>query len=159
MKVWKNREGEFSLLFRFYFYFCVGKFTDETTFNNLKMEELDNKDRDREELFSRSVRAGKRTYFFDVKSTAGNEQYLTITESKRRFNNEQGKFVYEKHKLFLYKEDFDKFFRGLNESIEFIRTGKIPETSIEEEDKDIMDHYSNERSTKELSFEDLSPES
>ncbi len=81
----------------------------------------------REELFSRSVRAGKRTYFFDVKSTRHDEQYLTITESKRRFSNEQGKFYYEKHKLFLYKEDFEKFFKGLQESIDFIETGVLPE--------------------------------
>ncbi len=55
----------------------------------------------REEIFSRAVRAGKRTYFFDVKATRANEYYITITESKRRFNNEQGKFFYEKHKIFL----------------------------------------------------------
>ena len=60
------------------------------------MEESVNKER-REEIFSRAVRAGKRTYFFDVKATRANEYYLTITESKRRFNNEQGKFFYEKH--------------------------------------------------------------
>ena len=81
----------------------------------------------REEIFSRTVRAGKRTYFFDVKSTRSEEYYLTITESKRRFNNDQGKFFYEKHKLFLYKEDFEKFANGLNAAIEFIQTGKAPE--------------------------------
>ena len=80
--------------------------------------------RSQEEIFSEAVRAGKRTYFFDVKSTRANELYLTITESKRRFNNDQGKFFYEKHKLFLYKEDFEKFSRGLSEVIEFIETGK-----------------------------------
>ncbi len=93
------------------------------------MEELENKDQGnvREEIFSKTVRAGKRTYFFDVKATRSDEYYLTITESKRRFNNEQGKFYYEKHKLFLYKEDFDKFANGLHVAIEFIQTGKIPE--------------------------------
>ncbi len=92
------------------------------------MEELDNKDQSnvREEIFSRAVRAGKRTYFFDVKATKSEEQYLTITESKRRFNNDQGKFQYEKHKLFLYKEDFQKFADGLNAAIEFIETGIAP---------------------------------
>jgi hypothetical protein len=90
------------------------------------MEDTENKDRDRGEIFSRAVRAGKRTYFFDVKATVGEEQYITITESKRRFNNEQGKFFYEKHKLFLYKEDFDKFATGLSDVVEFIRTGKAP---------------------------------
>lgn len=76
---------------------------------------------DREEIFSKSVRAGKRTYFFDVKSTKGNDYYLTITESKKRFG-EDGKFFYEKHKLFLYKEDFEKFAEGLNEAVGFIKT-------------------------------------
>ncbi|MCK6648705.1 MAG: PUR family DNA/RNA-binding protein [Bacteroidia bacterium] len=75
---------------------------------------------DRDDIFSKSVRAGKRTYFFDVKSTKGNDFYLTITESKKRFG-EDGKFFYEKHKLFLYKEDFEKFLEGLNESIEHIK--------------------------------------
>ena len=124
------------------------------------MEELENKDRDREEIFSRSVRAGKRTYFFDVKATAGNEQYLTITESKRRFNNEQGKFVYEKHKLFLYKEDFDKFFRGLNDTIEFIRTGKAPAIQDDEQDQGLVeDHKENRSAHSGLNFEDLRSES
>ena len=66
------------------------------------------------------VRAGKRTYFFDVKSTRGqNDFYLTITESKRR-NNPDGTFTYDKHKIFLYKEDFDKFKEGLDEVIKYI---------------------------------------
>ena len=76
---------------------------------------------DREEIFSKAVRAGKRTYFFDVKSTKGNDYYLTITESKKRFGDD-GKFFYEKHKLFLYKEDFDKFLEGLNETVGYIKS-------------------------------------
>ncbi|MCF8308985.1 MAG: PUR family DNA/RNA-binding protein, partial [Bacteroidales bacterium] len=76
--------------------------------------------RRRDEIFSRAVRAGKRTYFFDVKSTRKGEYYLTITESKRKFNNDQGKFYYEKFKLFLYKEDFDKFKDALGETIQYI---------------------------------------
>lgn len=74
---------------------------------------------DREEIFSKAVRAGKRTYFFDVKTTKGNDYYLTITESKKRFNEE--KPFYEKHKLFLYKEDFEKFVEGLSETVEYIK--------------------------------------
>ena|SRR5210317_1188802 len=97
------------------------------------MEEQEKNDVIREEIYSRVIRAGKRTYFFDVKATRSGEQYLTITESKRRFNNDQGKFYYEKHKLFLYKEDFEKFSRGLTEVIEFIETGKkAPEPEVEE---------------------------
>ena len=71
--------------------------------------EATDKNQQREEIFAKVVRAGKRTYFFDVKETRAKEKYLTITESKRRFNNDTQKFFYEKHKLFLYKEDFDKF--------------------------------------------------
>ncbi|MFT4779832.1 MAG: hypothetical protein ACJAU0_001699 [Flavobacteriales bacterium] len=74
----------------------------------------------RDDLFSKAVRAGKRTYFFDVKSTKGNDLYLTITESKRRFSDD-GVSQYEKHKLFLYKEDFDKFADGLQETVDRIR--------------------------------------
>jgi hypothetical protein len=96
------------------------------------MEEMKDK-KDREEIFSRTIRAGKRTYFFDVKATKADDYYLTITESKKRFDNDQGKFFYEKHKLFLYKEDFEKFSRGLSEVITFIETGKIPENSVLEE--------------------------
>ena len=92
------------------------------------LEKLDNKDNaEREEVLSIPVRAGKRTYFFDVKTTRANEFYLTITESKKRFSNEDGKFSYEKHKLFLYKEDFEKFSSALSDSITFIETGKKPD--------------------------------
>ncbi len=74
----------------------------------------------REEIFSEAVRAGKRTYFFDVKATRRNDYYLTITESKKRFNRD-GKSFYEKHKVFLYKEDFDKFVDGLVSAIDYIK--------------------------------------
>jgi len=90
------------------------------------MEEFDNKD-PKDEVFSRAVRAGKRTYFFDVKATKSGEYYITITESKRRFDNDLGKFIYEKHKLFLYKEDFEKFALGLNQTINFCETGEVPD--------------------------------
>jgi hypothetical protein len=98
------------------------------------MDEKDFNDRtDREEIFSKAVRAGKRTYFFDVKATKTDELFLTITESKRRFSNETGKFFYEKHKIFLYGEDFDKFISGLYDSIKFIKTGEIPPPDEENE--------------------------
>ncbi|HRP61137.1 MAG TPA: DUF3276 family protein, partial [Vicingus sp.] len=91
-----------------------------------KMEGTENQDNDRrDEVFSKSVRAGKRTYFFDVKSTKGDDYYLTVTESKRRFNGDSGKFFYEKHKLFLYKEDFGKFTEGLQEAIDKIKELKL----------------------------------
>ena len=83
------------------------------------MEE--NNANEREEIFSERVRAGKRTYFFDVKATRAEDYYLTITESKRRFNNDSQKFYFEKHKLFLYKEDFEKFSDGLVDAISKIK--------------------------------------
>lgn len=89
---------------------------------------------EREDLFSKAVRAGKRTYFFDVKTTRGDEKYLTITESKRRFDNDQNRFFYEKHKIFLYKEDFMKVSKALNDAINFIETGEYPEDYHEEQE-------------------------
>lgn len=87
-------------------------------------ESLENDSRFREEIYSKAVRAGKRTYFFDVKSTRRDEYYLTITESKKRFEHDGG-FHYEKHKIFLYKEDFEKFVDGLQEVITFIDQNQI----------------------------------
>ena len=79
------------------------------------------RERNAEDVYSKPVRAGKRTYFFDVKSTKGNNDfYLTITESKRR-QNPDGTFVYDKHKIFLYKEDFEKFSEGLDEAVKYIK--------------------------------------
>ncbi len=76
---------------------------------------------DRDEIYSQTVRAGRRTYFFDVKTTKGNDYYLTITESKKRFHRD-GQHFFEKHKIFLYKEDLDKFQSGLSNVVEFIKT-------------------------------------
>ena len=80
----------------------------------------------REEVFSKSVRAGKRTYFFDVKSTKANDFYLTITESKKRIGDDGNPF-FEKHKIFLYREDFQKFLDGIQEAISYVGTLKIGE--------------------------------
>ena len=82
------------------------------------MGDFDN--REREEVFSKKVRAGKRTYFFDVKATRSNDYYVTITESKKRL--EDGVFI--KHKIFLYKEDFEKFAEGLKETVDYIRANQ-----------------------------------
>ena len=100
---------------------------------------------DRGDLFSKPVRAGKRTYFFDVKATKGSEYYLTITESKKRFGDD-GKFFYEKHKIFLYKEDFEKFADGFDEAIEYIK----------ENSPVIENPVSDQKSpSSDVSFEDL----
>jgi hypothetical protein len=121
-------------------------------------EKIDrDRERDKEEIFSRTVRAGKRTYFFDVKATIAEERYLTITESKRRFNNEQGKFFYEKHKLFLYREDFEKFINGLNDAIEFIQTGKAPDRpEAESVENHVPDEIPPVDKHTDISFDDLS---
>ena len=97
-------------------------------------------ERSAEDVFSKPVRAGKRTYFFDVKTTKGNDYYLTITESKRKVEKD-GRFVYDKHKIFLYKEDFDKFSEGLQEVIDYIRTNclKDADKSGTEEDGNFSD--------------------
>lgn len=115
------------------------------------MEEKEKNDFTREEIFSRAVRAGKRTYFFDVRATRANEYFLTITESKRRFNNEQGKFYYEKHKVFLYKEDFEKFKDALTETVDFIAANQ-PE--IEEKKEEVKSPEIDKHT--DISFEDLS---
>ena len=83
----------------------------------LIMENSNDQEKYRNEIYSKSVRAGKRTYFFDVKSTRSGDHYLTITESKKKFDQE-GNFHFEKHKIFLYKEDFDKFKDGLIEVVD-----------------------------------------
>ena len=96
------------------------------------MEE--NKENDRAEIYSERVRAGKRTYFFDVKATRSNDYYLTITESKRKYNDDN--FFYEKHKIFLYKEDFNKFVKALNDTVNHVKDELLPEVDFDEFDKE-----------------------
>ena len=97
---------------------------------------------EREDLFSKAVKAGKRTYFFDVKSTKGNDYFITITESKKRFDD--GSFV--KHKIFLYKEDFNKFMEALTETVNHVKTELMPEYNFDEFVRDNNDRgdYSDE---------------
>jgi len=128
---------------------------------NVKSEEYVSDGAGREEIHSKAVRAGKRTYFFDVKATRRNDYYLTITESKKRFNRD-GKFFYEKHKLFLYKEDFDKFADSLNEIIAFIREANPQPIELEEDMiKNVGEHApveevaDTEKDFTNLEFEDL----
>lgn len=119
-----------------------------------------NEQYDREEIYSKPVRAGKRTYFFDVKATKGDEYYLTITESKKRFRDD-GTFYYEKHKIFLYKEDFDKFADGLNDAVSFISANgnsmqsqsQSSEINAEKSDKD-----SDGSGYSDVNFDDLGSE-
>ncbi len=94
--------------------------------SNFIMEDYRGKDREKEEVYSKAVKAGKRTYFMDVKETKSGDLYLTITESKRIFDENLNKFIYDKHKIFLYKEDFENFVTGLQQTIRFIETGELP---------------------------------
>jgi hypothetical protein len=92
----------------------------------------ENKNNGRDEIYSEKVKAGKRTYFFDVKSTRSNDYYLTITESKKRFN-EDG-FTYEKHKIFLYKEDFNKFLEALTNTLNHVKNELMPDVDFSQFD-------------------------
>jgi len=115
------------------------------------MEQMNNKEKLREEIFCQTVRAGRRMYFFDVKSTRENDYYIIVTESKKKFEGTEGKFHYEKHKLFIYKEDFEKFAEALNTLIDFIKTGKKPETSLQPETDYNMEGI-NEGSFEEINY-------
>jgi hypothetical protein len=88
-----------------------------------------------EEIFSKALRAGRRTYFFDVRETKAGDYYLTITESKK-FTNEDGTFYYKKHKIYLYKEDFAEFNSSLKETCDYIIENKGTEVISEKHDKD-----------------------
>jgi len=90
---------------------------------------------EREEIFSKVLRAGRRTYFFDVKSTKAGDYYLTLTESKK-FTNDDGSFHYKKHKIYLYKEDFNEFSEILNEMTNYIVSEKGEEVISERHQKD-----------------------
>jgi hypothetical protein len=116
------------------------------------MSDFENNDQG--EIFSKAVRAGKRTYFFDVKATRGNEYYLTITESKKYF--EDDKPFYKKHKLFLYKEDFEKFVEGLEEAVSYIQDNQ-PESDrpAPTEKKEEDDDSGSSSSFTDIKFEDL----
>lgn len=84
----------------------------------------DNNDKRMDSVYSKRIRAGKRrTYFFDVRTTRGNDYYLTITESRKRFNDDG----YDRHKIFLYKEDFNKFLKALTEAVDYVKTDLMPD--------------------------------
>jgi len=95
---------------------------------------------EKEEIFSKVLRAGRRTYFFDVRSTRADDYYLTITESKK-FTNDDGSFYYKKHKIYLYKEDFDGFREILEEMTNYIINEKGEEVISERHQKDFKKEY------------------
>ncbi|MEL6590442.1 MAG: DUF3276 family protein [Bacteroidota bacterium] len=107
----------------------------------------------RDEVYSKRIRAGKRTYFFDVRSTRSEDFYITITESKRRFNGRG----YDKHKIFLYKEDFNKFFDSLEETIDYVKTELLPDYDYEEFDRRDDERYDNNYNNDYNNQEDDAP--
>ena len=116
-------------------------------------EREENKD-----VYSKSVRAGKRTYFFDVKATKSDDYYLTITESKKRIGKD-GRFFYDKHKIFLYKEDFDKFAEGLQKVVDYIKgvqgNPDLYRSIGEEEENPAIEEVELSNSFATIDFEDL----
>ena len=119
-------------------------------------EDYDNagyQERNGDDVYSKPVRAGKRTYFFDVKATKGNDYYLTITESKRRVERD-GRYVYDKHKIFIYKEVFDKFADGLQEVVNYIRE-RIPAESTEVQAEPTDSSEQAPGSFSDVNFEEL----
>ena len=99
---------------------------------------------EKEEIFSKVLRAGRRTYFFDVRATKAEDYYLTITESKK-FTNDDGSFHYKKHKIYIYKEDFEEFKEILAETTDYIIREKGNEVISERHQKDFKkDEYENE---------------
>jgi hypothetical protein len=96
----------------------------------------ENKELEKVEIYSKRVRAGKRTYFFDVKSTRSNDYYLTITESKKRYRDDG--FSYEKHKIFLYKEDFKKFIEALEDTVNHVKKELMPEVDFTKFDEEAV---------------------
>lgn len=105
----------------------------------------ENNDKKMESIYSKRIRAGKRrTYFFDVRATRGNDYYLTITESRKRFDDNG----YDRHKIFLYKEDFNKFVKALGEAVDYVKTDLMPDFDFDafnhDENPDDMNHTNGE---------------
>jgi hypothetical protein len=112
----------------------------------------ENNDKKLESIYSKRIRAGKRrTYFFDVRATRGNDYYLTITESRKRFNDNG----YDRHKIFLYKEDFNKFIKALTEAIDHVKTQLMPDFDFDafnHDDAEGNEHDGEEMETRVASM-------
>lgn len=114
--------------------------------------------RNNESIYSKRIRAGKRrTYFFDVRSTRGNDYFITITESKKRFDDNG----YERHKMFLYKEDFNKFIAALTETVDYVKTDLMPDFDFDafnhDNDEENDGEYNSERSNNNNSYSAPAP--
>lgn len=113
---------------------------------------------EKEEIFSKVLRAGRRTYFFDVRATKAEDYYLTITESKK-FTNDDGSFHYKKHKIYIYKEDFAEFKEILGEMTDYIIDEKGDEVISERHQKDFKKEYDDNTTSKVAETETKTPES
>jgi hypothetical protein len=101
----------------------------------------ENNEKRMDSIYSKRIRAGKRrTYFFDVRATRGNDYYLTITESRKKFNADG----YDRHKIFLYKEDFNKFIKALNEAVDYVKTELMPDFDFDAYNHDQVETESEE---------------
>ena len=123
------------------------------------MNEIQNT-KENEEIFSKTLRAGRRTYFFDVRSTKADDYYITITESKK-YTNDDGTFRYKKHKIFLYKEDFEGFKSAIQETTDYVLENRGEEVISEKHQSDfstnseVEEVVSNTESFTSVEFEDL----
>ena len=112
------------MLFQKQLYLCRHKKIISNQYIKFTTVAYENNDKKMESVYSKRIRAGKRrTYFFDVRETRGNDYYLTITESRKRFDSDG----YDRHKIFLYKEDFNKFIKGLTEAVDYVKTDLMPD--------------------------------
>jgi hypothetical protein len=108
-----------------------------------------------ESIYSKRIRAGKRrTYFFDVRATRGNDYYLTITESRKRFNDNG----YDRHKIFLYKEDFNKFIKALTEAVDYVKTDLMPDFDFDAYNHDEVAEGENEGGVEEIGVDAIPAE-
>jgi predicted AlkP superfamily phosphohydrolase/phosphomutase len=115
----------------------------------------ENNDKKMESIYSKRIRAGKRrTYFFDVRATRGNDYYLTITESRKRFNDNG----YDRHKIFLYKEDFNKFIKALTEAVDYVKTQLMPDFDFDAYNHDEMPEMDGEVSEVEVETDNVAAE-
>jgi Protein of unknown function (DUF3276) len=107
----------------------------------------ENNDKKMESVYSKRIRAGKRrTYFFDVRATRGNDYFLTITESRKRFNEEG----YDRHKIFLYKEDFNKFIKALGEAVDYVKTELMPDFDFDAFNHEYAENQEPQEVTEEV---------
>ena len=114
----------------------------------------ENNDKKMESIFSKRIRAGKRrTYFFDVRTTRGNDYYLTITESRKRFDDNG----YDRHKVFLYKEDFNKFIKALTEVVDYVKTELMPDFNFDAFNHDEVAEEAEQNGSPSLQSSSVTP--